>query len=559
MSRRNNQVTFSLIAPIAALALLLVAALSAIVVSGMERQNAIAREGEETMAKSILSILQRQVERSAIDYAWWDEAARHLVVSRNADWVELNVEYSALETTEMEAVFVVDRAGRFTHFVAEGSAISKDDLPPAILAPLIAQAARVETDSSIAVSGALSINETLRLVSLAAISSERATTQRQLAALPRQFLGFVKKVSATELKDLGAGLSLRNLDFVETPQQDRGALQILAGDGAPIGFLTWRSQNPGTAFVSQLAPGIAITLAAGLLVFLVIARRVAAVAGRLQDREVVLAERNEELQASLQELEEASHAAQQADRAKTAFIATMSHEIRTPMNGILGMAQVLSQSGLNEAQKEQVDVILDSGSALMGILNDILDLSRIEAGQFEIHNAPLDVADLVAKCSAAWRSRFDEKGVQFDVAEQYGHVDELLGDQTRIRQVLNNLINNALKFTESGRVDLRVSTAADDGGVRLRAEVVDTGIGIAPELTHRLFQRFSQIDGSISRQFGGTGLGLAISKELVELMGGAIGCDSVLGKGSTFWFELPLARERQAPVVGVHVGGSTAA
>ncbi len=253
------------------------------------------------------------------------------------------------------------------------------------------------------------------------------------------------------------------------------------------------------------------------------------------------------LEQSARDAEAREAALQQADRAKSDFVATMSHEIRTPMNGILGMARLVAQGPLTEEQREQMAALTSSAEALLTILNDILDFSKLEAGRVEFEHAPFQMARVVEGVGGLLLPRAAEKGLALETWVDPALPDWLEGDSGRLWQVLMNLAVNAIKFTEGGGVTLRVRLLNhDDDGVGVEGEVVDTGIGIAPEACARLFDSFVQADASISRRFGGTGLGLAICKRLVEGQGGAIGVDSAPGQGSRFWFRLRFPRA-QAP------------
>ncbi|MDP1912894.1 ATP-binding protein [Brevundimonas sp.] len=253
----------------------------------------------------------------------------------------------------------------------------------------------------------------------------------------------------------------------------------------------------------------------------------------------------------------ARRAAEEASRSKSVFLANMSHEIRTPLNGVVAMADALARSDLGQREREMVDIVRSSGDTLERLLSDILDTAKIESGQITIEPAPFLLADLVRETAALWRPKAEAKGVALAIEIPAGAERLVYGDAVRIRQILTNLVSNALKFTAEGEVRLSVEEAADD---RVRFTVTDTGVGFEPDQRARIFGRFHQADGSITRRFGGTGLGLTISRELAELMGGGLECDSEPGVGSRFWFEapLPLAEAVQtaaAPVVEVDAGG----
>ena len=237
------------------------------------------------------------------------------------------------------------------------------------------------------------------------------------------------------------------------------------------------------------------------------------------------------------------------NRVKSDFLANTSHEIRTPLNGILGMVALLSRSNMTKNQKEQVRAIDLSGKKLLDLVNDLLDLTKIEAGKIEIIYAPMSMAEALAPEIAIWEDMARAEGLGFKVEMDTDLPYKVTGASARIIQVLTNLIGNAVKFTESGSVRLGISIEKDFGQeVLLHFEVEDTGIGIAENKLAHLFERFSQIDSGLSRSFQGTGLGLAISRDLVRIMNGSIGVKSVEGKGSTFWFRLPMhINERERP------------
>ena len=246
------------------------------------------------------------------------------------------------------------------------------------------------------------------------------------------------------------------------------------------------------------------------------------------------------LQKSRNEAENAREAAQSADRAKSEFLANMSHEIRTPMNGVLGMAELLAKTALDTRQKTFTDVIVKSGNALLTIINDILDFSKIDAGQLELDPAPFRLGEAVEDVATLVSAKVAEKDLELIVRVDPQLPSFVSGDVGRIRQIVTNLMGNAVKFTEQGHVLVDVSGTVKDGIAQVQVRVEDTGIGIPKDKLASVFDKFAQVDGSSTRRHEGTGLGLAIASRLVDLMGGKMGVDSELGHGSTFWFTVPL-------------------
>ncbi len=306
--------------------------------------------------------------------------------------------------------------------------------------------------------------------------------------------------------------------------------------GQRVGAIVWKPQNKGLAALRAAAPALSLGLVIFAVVMGVLAWQMWRVVRELDAYELAHED-------AVHDLEEARDRAESANIAKSQFLANMSHEIRTPLNGILGMAQVLAAGGLPPEVREKVRVIRSSGETLLTLLNDVLDLSKIEAGRMEMDVTTFELGKVVAGAMRAFADAAEAKDVAFavDVAPNLSGVWQ--GDAGKVRQVLGNLASNAVKFTDAGEVRLTVC--------RIKAGVsfciADTGMGIAGPQLANLFRRFSQVDPTATRKFGGTGLGLAICRELVELMGGMISVSSVVGRGSTFTVELPLAWIGAAP------------
>ena len=377
--------------------------------------------------------------------------------------------------------------------------------------------------------GLVRVGEDIYMVAVSTVAPEKRGYPRRTG--PAMVVLCAQRVDRHLLPVLVDEMRIRQPRILDAAPDARASILLADPGGLPLGRLIWRPKQPGLDIVRQAAPlvlpGVLLLVIAGLALALRI---------RQVLRELDASEARQK--AAMVEVVEARDRAQSASLAKSQFLANMSHEIRTPLNGVLGMAQVMEQSGLGSPHREHLKIIRESGETLLAILNDVLDLSKIESGRFELDDHVFDLAQTVAAACRPFALLADQKDVDFVTEIAPDALGAWCGDSVRLRQVLSNLASNAVKFTAEGRI--RLTVAATPEG--LVFTLTDTGIGIAPERIAALFEKFVQADSSTTRKFGGTGLGLAISRELVERMGGTLRMDSAKGKGSTFVFRLPFVR-----------------
>jgi len=470
----------------------------------------------------------------------WDEAYLRLGEQPDPNWADLYVGSYFATYMRHAASFVLDEQGRPLYAWRDGERVDNAAAAGFLrqTAPLIARLRELERDrgaarrrgvaGSIIKTGVVIDRGQVYMVAVSNIVPETSAVRARAGA--DHLLVSARRLDATFLEQLHKDMHIASARLAIGPQTDAVPnLPIADVSGRTVASLVWTPRKPSVEILQRTAPLLALGLAALLLAAVALAARVEAVFREIADHD-------ERLQDTLQELVRARDEADAANLAKSQFLANMSHEIRTPLNGVLGMTQIMAREDLTATQRDQLDVVRDSGQTLLALLNDILDISKIEAGRLEIDNHEFDLAAAVHAACMPFASLADHNDVAFRIEIDERARGVWLGDGARLRQVLGNLASNAVKFTARGEVAVRVSRV--EGG--LRFTVRDTGIGIPAERLADLFEKFNQVDASTTRRFGGTGLGLAISHELAAMMGGELTVDSVEGEGSTFAVTLPM-------------------
>src|SRR3569832_2256493 len=337
------------------------------------------------------------------------------------------------------------------------------------------------------------------LVAVSSIAPE--TLQAPLTNAPAAVVVSGNAMDSAFLADLGADLNLEGLQLKPPSDHTRIGVDIAGSDGIPVGRLTWKVVRPGSHILTRAGGAIGAGVLLMALLAALVLWRVRRLLSHLRRSDVALA-------AAMQDLVSARDQAEAANAAKSQFLANMSHEIRTPLNCVVGVVTLLAKTRLDAAQREMVEIIRSSGETLERLLSDVLDLARIESGRMTWEREPFALGACVGSGADLLQARAREKGIGFAIDAAPGADALVLGDAVRLKQILTNLLSNAIKFTDKGEVRLSVSPI-DTPYRGFRFEVTDTGVGFDPEQKARLFGRFQQADGSITRRFGGTGLGRA--------------------------------------------------
>lgn len=505
--------------------------------------DALGEQAETRLVARGLERTQAQVGEDVASAAIWTDAYL-AVAAGDTDWMQVNFGdyYADFMGHTITAVFNSEGEPVLVSRESEPASVAAEAEFLKAVAPLLAS---VREKSAVlrsseggasranfaAVSAMQSIVTTRNDVYLVAASTVVPELPEFLTSDPFGVVISAQHINSL-LEMLENDLAIRSPSLIMTTDAREPAVGLHDADGNRLGALSWTPERPGAGVLQQALPFLAVVALGLVLASLLLALRVV----RILD---ALARKRAKLTQSLAELRMARNAAEQASTAKSQFLASMSHEIRTPLNGILGMAQSLRHTNtLTPDDAEKVNVILTSGETLTSLLNDILDLSKIEAGKLDIHPIDADIAALVRQSTRLFEPLAEEKGLAFSIRNHSPALPVRI-DPVRFQQCVANLVSNAVKFTSAGQVT--VDTIVEPlaiGRRKVTVTVSDTGIGMTAETAGRLFENFVQADGSTTRTFGGSGLGLAITRRLARLMHGDVTISSTPGKGSTFTLTL---------------------
>ena len=487
------------------------------------------------------NLLTRQVET----FGAWDEAYKALSDTPDLAWADINVGHYFLDNLKQDMAVVLDSNNRPVKFWASHDAEMTDakfrrrvaDVQP-LVAQIRAQEAvnnnvpyladQLGIDAVLSRSGFVTSEGQTYMVAAATVvpESNQAAPRKDKAPITLVF----KRLNSEIVGDLSGEAGVRALHLVVANGRPQPAeVPLVDINGYVARSVVWTPNRPGLMAFEAAAP-------ASLLGLIIVTLAAVTLALRIQGIFRDLAAGEDALERTMEALVRAKDQADSANIAKSQFLANMSHEIRTPLNGILGMAQVMARRELTPDQAERLTIIQASGQSLLTVLNDVLDFSKIEAGRLDIDNHEFDLVDAMEVACSTFSPLASQKGIALKLEVEQAAKGMWLGDGARIRQVIANLVSNAVKFTRAGEIVVHVEAS----GLGLKFSVRDTGMGIPKDRISDLFQKFSQVDASTTRRFGGTGLGLAISRELVTLMGGRMTLESELGLGSIFTVELPL-------------------
>ncbi|MBI5941990.1 MAG: histidine kinase [Caulobacterales bacterium] len=540
-TRSRSELQRILLLGLLVLGIVLAAGLGALAFAAGSVDQAVAAE-ERALVVRTLDRRARQVLSDITSATVWDDAYINTVTRFDPAWIDENygVYYSTYMHHDRTLVFGPDATVVYASDAGEVTTPDTVSRFAVDVSPIVSRVRRTQAsratnraaprnglDSVVTASALIRSGGDIWMVGASSVTPE--TTEVAQSRGPGATVVSARRLDPGYAAELQNDLGISAAHLVK-PGEPKPAVAVDLKDAGDrvLGVLAWSPKRPGMGMLGEVLGPVLLVLAAFGVAAWALSRRVFAVLRSL-------AENDRTLEATLADLTVARDRAEAASVAKSRFLANVSHEIRTPLNGVLGMAQIMDRGELAPAQRKNLAIIRESGATLLTLLNDVLDLAKIEAGKLDIQREETDVGAAVGGVCATFTAMAREKSLKLGFAVEPSATGVWLLDGMRLNQVMANLISNAIKFTASGHVSVRV-WKSDRG---LEFAVMDTGAGIPVERLNELFGKFNQIDSSTTRQFGGTGLGLAICRELVSLMGGEIAVESAVGEGSCFSFFLP--------------------
>ncbi len=522
----------ALIVAVSAIAILVLVYLSA------QSQDRVAVNESKRLMAAILAAEQRSISTLSLDNAYWDQTANNIVNKLDLTWAQSNIAEYLYETNGVATAQAFDADDRLIYGAVEGERSTSDPrtLFSKGLVDLVRQArAGPKEEDPVTQVGFFKVDDVVHVAAATRIVGYRYENEEEIAEPTDAVLLISRSLSTERLTELGTDFGLSQLQYKEQPGPDEVSLSLQLFDGSTGGVLSWRVKMPGAELRKSVMPGIIVTFlifaALGLIFASRIQKLLAAYAEEVEDR------KQAEIMARI-----AKEEADRANQAKSEFLANMSHEIRTPLNAIIGFSQVLTQNYLGELtdrQKESVNDILGSGQHLLQIINDILDLSKVEAGELGLNESDVDISEIVEQSNAIMRLKAEETGVSL-IADLPDKPVRIAGDARLVTQMLQNLLSNAVKFTPKGGTVTVRTLSCEDGAVEL--QVQDTGIGIAEPDMEKALSPFRQVDNAFDSDHQGTGLGLPLVSAMAKLHDGRLILESKVGVGTVASIRFPPER-----------------
>jgi signal transduction histidine kinase len=510
---RLASASFSRRLSLAMIAVVLLMAATVVATFWMSRQqDKAAQAATRQVVVGGVEALVEQAKTTLLDYAIWTPAHDHILAG-DVGWIASNIGAS-VEIATFDLALVLPPGGPPYGWDQRGGP-QPALLEPAAIAIVDRLLDGVPVDSGTAATAFVRSGATLWLLAIGrVVPQDTVPADATDAELPRIVIGF--RITTERLGDIGRRFPIENLAVRTNPAPGMDTFPLGGADGRPLAWVSWTPPTPGRAVLrATLWPLVGLMVAVGAIVLLV----------------------SRELVRSARRLEGALARARTADRIKTEFLSNVSHELRTPLNGVIGLAQLLQMRDQDQEARHMLDLLLASARSQLRLVNGLLDITRIESGTMTLDRAPFDPAGVLEDTVRLIAPEIEAKRLTLRVTMAPEARRSVLGDELAFRQIVTNLVSNALKFTERGGIEVGLATG--DGG-RLILTVADTGMGIDPTQHGRIFERFVQVDGAATRRAGGAGIGLAITRALVELKQGSIRVSSALGEGTTFVVELPL-------------------